>query len=80
MPLATRCLAASVDILPAPIRRTLLPSRVVKISRPSSTAAKLIDTAFSAMPVSVRTRLATAKARSKIRLRLGPIAPAPWAV
>ena len=49
-----------------------LPRRVPKIFLASSTAAKLMETAEEATPVSVRTRLATEKAFVESRLMTTP--------
>ena len=62
-PCASRCRAASSLILPAPTRYTLLPFRLPKIFSASSTATEATDTEDDPTAVSVRTRLATAKAR-----------------
>ena len=70
-PSARRCLAASALILPAPTTRTLLPLSSPKTRLASSTATELMFAAPRLMPVSVRTRLATLKARSRQR-------PAHW--
>ena len=64
--------AASSHISPAPISSTVLSSRVPKILRASSTAAKETETALLAISVSVRTRLATEKALCNRRLRISP--------
>ena len=45
----------------------------------SSTAAELTDTARPAMPVSVRTRLATENALWKQRCSTAPVVPTPAA-
>jgi hypothetical protein len=56
-------LAASSAISPAPSSITTLHFKSSKTFRASSKAMKLIETALDPMPVSLRTRLVTAKAR-----------------
>ena len=51
----------SSPIAPAPTSIAVLSSSRSKMPRAISTAADPTDTAFSAMPVSFRTRLATEK-------------------
>src|SRR5499427_8939864 len=63
---------ASSAISPAPSSITALPFRSSKTLRASSTATKLIETALDPMPVSLRTRLATAKARFINRVNSWP--------
>ncbi len=64
-PCAIRCRAASSLIFPAPTMNTVFPSRLPKIFFASSTATDAIDTDEDPTAVSLRTRLATAKARLK---------------
>ncbi len=78
-PCSTRCLAASSLILPAPISSTARPARPAKIFLASSTAANETDTAWRAMSVSVRTRLATLKAWLKSVCSRGPTVSQAWA-
>ena len=73
------CCAVSLPISPAPMTSTLRPFRSPKILRASATAAKLTDTAPAARPVSVRTRLPTAKDEWNNRFSTGPTVRAPLA-
>ena len=57
--------AARSDILPAPTSRTVLPCRLPKILRARSTATDAMETEELPIWVSVRTRLATEKARCR---------------
>ena len=65
-------MAASSLILPAPTSSTARPARPAKIFLASSTAAKDTETAWRAISVSVRTRLATLKAWLKSVCSCGP--------
>ena len=64
-PWAIRWRAASSLIFPAPTMKTFLPCSVPKIFLASSTATDATDTDDEPTAVSLRTRLATAKARLK---------------
>jgi hypothetical protein len=75
-PCLARCLAALSPILPAPTRSTRFPRSSSKIRAARSHAIELTETEPAAMPVSVRTFLATAKALVKQRSSTDPSTPA----
>ena len=74
-PCASRWRAASSLIFPAPTRKTCLPCRLPKIFLARSTATDATETDDDPTAVSVRTRLATAKARVSKLIKLGPDRP-----
>ena len=67
---------ASSVISPAPTSSALLSARLSKISDASSAATRATEIGRSAMRVSVRTRLAAAKACWNRRVNTPPQAPA----
>ncbi len=75
-PSEASALAESAPILPAPTRRTARPFRSPKIFATSSTATCETELAPRPISVSLRTRLAVAKARLH---RREMNAPAAWA-
>ncbi len=79
-PWAISCRAVTSPIVPAPISSAVLSPKASKMPRASSTAAEPTETAFSAMLVSVRTRLATENDLWKQRWSTCPAAPTAAAI